>query len=261
MFSITKREKMKELLQKYNPMLTTPLYQNREWDFESPDDEFKRWGYNGNTIKLWLRDDSGILNLKWDGTKFIGPDPRGGYSTITIPASKTKRFAEELKNPGKINYKQEKQIVKESDVAIVSNIEQDFGDTYPVQQNVKNLVDKLFQTGYNKVYVLDFKAPKNYDQLCSKVIDSQNCHFLMAEGDQDSKSLVEIHKYNKLNNFVIPISTWLRIKGKVMKSNKNLESACQQELKEKDLKAFAFSKSRKKYKVPNDSVLKNFKVV
>lgn len=241
-------------------MLTTPLYQNREFILGEPDEEFKQWSSEGNTITLWLRETNGKLVLKWDGKKFIGSDPRGGFSTLSVPPTKSEKFAKELKNNTKLNYTKKKEVIKTSEVAIISDIEQEFGDTYPSSQNQKILVDKLFSTGYNRVYVLDFKAPKNYDKLCDNVLDTVNCHFLLAEGTKDSEDSLELHPINKLNNFVMPVSTWLRIKGQVTKSQKTLVPACQDQIKEKNLKAFAFSKSRRTKNTPNDSRLKNFKV-
>ena len=260
-FSKIEREKMKELLTKYQTTMTTPLYQNREMDFDGPDPEFSGWGFEGTTLHFKIRDGGANLTLKWDGREFSGRDPRGGYSSLTIDSTKLEKFRESIRANGKVQYKKEQSIEKNSDIAIISEYEQEFGDTYHAVSNQKQFVSELFSAGYEEVYVLDFVPPKAYFQSASRTINLLNCHFLNAEGHQQSKSTIEIHRTETLNNYVIPKSTWLRIKGKVMKNNKNFTTSCQQAAKELDLKIYAFSKSRMKNKIPNESTLKNFKLV
>jgi len=250
---------MKELLEKYETRITTPESNNRLIDFLAGDEEFSAWGFSGQNLYFNIRS-GGKLTLTWNGRNFEGKDPRGGYSILRVDQTKLERFREYLKSPTKLNNPIKKEIDKVCDFAVISQFEQSDGDHYEPEQNLKEQVDKLFDAEYNRVYLLNFSPSKGYFQASHNACDKLNCHFVNAEGSNSSESPLDLSVCSKLGNYMIPISTWARIKAKVKKSKKNLTSACSDEISAKNLKIYGFSKSRIKNMVPNDNNLKNFRL-
>lgn len=242
--------------------ITTPISKARPLNLnQGPDMEFDSWGIEGETVFLKIRT-GGQLKLKWTGSEFEGIDPRGGYSVLRVDPPKLKKFKKEMQEGSNLTYKKEQVIEKTSQIAVVSDVEQNFGDRYEISKNLKKQVDNLFDAGYNYVMYLDFKPSKSYETLVVAVNDSINYHLLEAEGSQNSKKSLELHlNEGPVQNWCMPKETWFRLKGQTMKSPKNLSSCIEEFCKKMNLKRYAFSKSRKNYNVPNDATLKNFKVV
>lgn len=256
---LIERKKMKELLEKYETRITTPAFENRSISFDGSDPEFSKWGYDGLDLHFEIRS-GGRLKLSWDGTSFQGPDPRGGYSILVIEPSKLNKFREALKPNGSLEYKKPQEVEKNAEFATISTFRQPAGDTYKPEKDLKKQVDKLFEEGYNRIYILDYVANKNYFNSSNTAQDLLNCHFIKAEGEISSDSPLDLHSSEELSNWMIPKTTWLRIKGRVRKSNRTLTSGCQRAAKELGLKIYAFSKSRRQNHVPNDKTLKNFRL-
>lgn len=240
--------------------MTTPLHQNRAMKFDGPDAEFSKWGYSGSTLTFEIRACKRKLKLDWNGNEFTGPDPRGGFSTLSVPPFAVEEFNNATKGNNKLNYPKPQEIKKTSDIAIISEHQQFFGDTYVPDHEMKLMAAAVFAKGYKFLHVVDHTMNKTYQEVAENALDKLGCHFIAPEGKMSSKSVLDLHEIDTLTNFMMPVSTWLRIKGRVLNSKKNFISACQDAVKDLDLKIYAFSKSRISNNPPNEARLKNFKL-
>lgn len=251
---------MKELLENYETRITSPQSTNRMVNFKGGDEEFSKWGFSGQSVYFKIKDSGQELKLTWNGNNFEGRDPRGGFSILRVDQTKLREFRSLMKSPTSLGNPVKKEIQKNKNFAVISKFDQSDGDHYYPDQDLKKQVNKLFESEYDRVYLLDFSPPKSYFSASNNACDTLNCHFVNASGIKTSDSPLDMHQCLNLDNFMLPVSTWARIKGKVMKSKKNFNSACSDAVRSMDLKIYAFSKSRVKNSVPNDNKLKNFRI-
>ena len=178
---------MRELVMDRTFTITTPMKANRKITLSEQfdDPEFTAWSLEGNEI--FLSNDSGMLKFSYHKGMFKAKDYRGGISTLTPSSTDVEKWKEAItgQRPEQVlldRFTKKLEINKTSDIAVISDVSQKFGDTYAPEFTLEQMFSELFEAGYEYVVKLSqpfYTADRTFIGKCDRKNRYTYCRWRM----------------------------------------------------------------------------------